>query len=88
MSKITCLYYSTESGKSEIEDFIGALDLNSRRKFYYLKELLEEFGHRLVYPHAKYIGDQIFELRFQGKEGALRVLYFFFFKNQAILKPS
>ncbi len=48
-------------------------------------KLLEEFGHKLPEPHAKYIGDEIFELRFKGREGAIRVLYFFFHGDKAIL---
>jgi phage-related protein len=47
-------------------------------------ELLEEFGHRLPEPHAKYVGDHIFELRFKGVEGAIRVLYFFFHHDRVI----
>ena len=39
------------------------------------KYLLEEFGHKLPEPHAKYLKDGIFELRFSGKEGKIRVLY-------------
>ena len=35
-------------------------------------------------PHAKYIGDEIFELRFKGQEGQIRVLYFFFHQDKAI----
>lgn len=43
-----------------------------------------EFGHRLPQPHAKYTGDDIFELRFKGQEGQIRVLYFFFHQDKAI----
>jgi len=47
--------------------------------------LLEEFRHKLPQPHAKYAGDDIFELRFTGKEGGIRILYFFFHRDQVIL---
>jgi len=59
-------------------EFIASLDLRTRTKFYAVKTLLEEFGRELKEPHAKYVGDGIFELRFSGREGAIRVLYFFF----------
>ncbi len=78
-------YYFTESNKSPVRDFVDALDDRSKRKFFFVKELLAEFGCRLPHPHAKYIGDDIFELRFQGQEGHGRVLYFFFHQNMAIL---
>lgn len=82
--KVICYYYVTEANKSPVRDFIDALEITTQRKFFFVKELLEEFGYRLPFPHAKYIGDSIFELRFQGREGAVRVLYFFFHQNKAI----
>jgi len=84
VAKITAYYYLTESGKSPVKDFIDSLDFKSQRKFFFVKELLEEFGHKLPFPHAKYIGNSIFELRFKGHEGALRVLYFFYHEDRAI----
>lgn len=84
MAKITAYYYLTESGKSPVKAFINSLDFKSQRKFFFVKELLEEFGHRLPFPHAKYIGDSIFELRFKGHEGVVRVLYFFYHEDRAI----
>ncbi|MDP2913531.1 MAG: type II toxin-antitoxin system RelE/ParE family toxin [Candidatus Omnitrophota bacterium] len=84
MAKITSYYYITESGKSPVKEFINSLDFKAQRKFFFVKELLEEFGHRLPFPHAKYIGNSIFELRFKGHEGAGRVLYFFYHEDKAI----
>lgn len=80
----SCFYYVTESGKSPVKDFIDSLDLRTQRKFFFVKKLLEEFGHKLPQPHARYIGDEIFELRFSGQEGNIRVLYFFFHRDKAI----
>ena len=84
MGNITCFYYITESGKSPVRDFIDSLDSGSQRKFFFVKRLLEEFGHRLPQPHAKYIDDEIFELRFKSQEGHIRVLYFFFHQDKVI----
>ncbi len=83
MANYTCLYYTTESGKSPVEEFIDSLELKTQTKFFFKRGLLEEFGPRLPQPHAKYIGDEIYELRFEGREGAIRVLYFFH-KNEII----
>lgn len=85
MEKTTCVYYQSESGRLPAKDFIDSLDVSSQRKFFFCVELLEAFGHELPFPHAKYIGDQIFELRFTAKEGAARVLYFFFHRDRTIL---
>jgi len=85
MSAVTCLYFSSDSGRTPAEEFIRSLDLRTRLKFFSVRSLLEEWGHRLPMPHAKYLRDGIFELRFGGAEGAVRVLYFFFDRYKAIL---
>ena len=54
-------------------------------EFFYIAELLEENGRSLSLPHARYIGDDIFELRFETVEGSVRVLYFFFHQDSAVL---
>lgn len=84
MTKINCYYFVTQSGKSPVRDFIDSLDFKTQRKFFFAKALLEEYGHRLPQPHAKYISDDIFELRFSGQAGAIRVLYFFFHQDRVI----
>jgi len=84
MGNFKCYYYKTKEGKSPVEEFIDSLDKRTQLKFFYKKELLEEFGPKLPHPHAKYIGDNMFELRFKGIEGHIRVLYFFFHKNSII----
>lgn len=79
------VYFVTESGRKPVEEFVNGLNISSQRKFVRAVELLEIFGKGLVVPHAKYIGHQIFELRFEGVEGGIRVLYFFFDGKRAIL---
>lgn len=85
MKRIICRFFMTAAGRVPVRDFVDELDQRSQRKFFYVVELLEEFGKELDVPHAKYIGDEIFELRFEGAEGAVRVLYFFFHHDTAIL---
>ena len=84
MNQISCYYFTTASGRSPVREFIEELDPSTQRKFYFTMGLLQTFGHRLPEPHAKYIGDEIFELRFMGREGAVRVLYFFFHREKAV----
>jgi len=63
--KVACYYYLTESGKAPVRDFIDSLDVKSQGKFFFVRALLQEFGYRLPFPHARYIGNDIFELRFK-----------------------
>lgn len=74
---IVCRYFVTDSGRVPVKEFVRSLDVCSRQKFFFVVELLETFGRALSSPHAKYIGDAIFELRFKSVEGAVRILYFF-----------
>ena len=84
MGKLASYYYLTESGKCPVREFIDSLDYKTQRKFFFVKELLEEFGHKLPFPHAKYIGSDIFEARFRGQEEHIRVLYFFYHQDRVI----
>lgn len=85
MGKYICIFYETIKGKSPAEDFITSLDEDTQDKFIYKKELLEHFGPQLRYPHTSEIGNGMFELRFKGKEGQVRVLFFFCYGKQIIL---
>jgi len=85
LKKLTCHYYTTETGKCPVKEFVDSLASRTQAKFFFVIGLLEEFGHLLPAPHAKYLGDSIFELRFAGAEGAVRVLYFFVEQSKAIL---
>jgi len=76
--------YLVKGKRKPAKEFIDSLDFWTQRKFFDKKDILEEFGHRLPEPHAKYLKDGIFELRFSGKEGKIRVLYFFFHADTAI----
>jgi len=76
LGKVIAKYYVSTSGKKPVYEHICSLDARTRQKFFDVVELLEYKGHMLPEPHAKYLGDNIFELRFSSIEGAVRVLYF------------
>ena len=84
MALYIAYYFRTESGKAPVKEFVDLLDNRTQRKFFYMLALLEDFGHKLPLPHAKYIGDEIFELRFSGVEGSIRFFYFFFHQHRVI----
>ncbi|MBF0532610.1 MAG: type II toxin-antitoxin system RelE/ParE family toxin [Candidatus Omnitrophica bacterium] len=79
------VYFVLASGRRPVEEFVDGLNIRSQRKFMDKVELLESFGRKLTAPHAKYIGSEIFELRLESVEGAIRVLYFFFAGDKAVL---
>jgi len=85
MAKFITYYYCLPGGRVPVRDFVDALDITTYRKFIYKKELLEEFGPRLPMPHARYMGAGLYELRFTGSDGAIRVFYFFAEHNSIIL---
>ncbi len=88
LAKINAQYYASSTGKKPVYEHICSLDSRTRQKFFDVVELLEYKGHMLPEPHAKYLGNDVFELRFAGVEGAVRVLYFFFHRDSAVLTNS
>jgi phage-related protein len=85
LSSFKCHYYKTSSGRSPVKNFIDRLSYNTQRKFFAKIEWLEGYGPGLIEPHAKKIDRYIYELRFEGDDGFIRVLYFFYSKNKIIL---
>lgn len=84
MDVCICSYYELASGEKPVERFISTLSSSGKDKFTYLKRLLEEHGNRLKQPYSKYLGHSIFELRFGGLEGSIRVLYFFLRHDEVV----
>jgi phage-related protein len=81
MALYTCYYYTKSNGKAPVKEFIDSLDTATQTKFFFKKALLEEHGTRLPAPHCHRLKEGVFELRFQGSSGHIRVLYFFTFRN-------
>jgi phage-related protein len=84
MKEYTCIYYTTAAGKVPVKEFIESLDESSQDAFFYKVKLLEKYGPQLRKPHTDYIEKKFFELRFVGKEGQIRVLFFFFQRERII----
>jgi len=85
MGKTKCIYYQAENGKLPVKNFVNSLDNRTQQKFFEVVKLLKKFGKRLPEPHAKHIKNDIYELRFIGKEGKVRVLHFFYHGDKTIL---
>lgn len=78
MKKVRCIYYETLSGRQPVKEFVDNLCVGTQAKFFNVLELLEDYGKNLMRPHAAPVRDGIYELRFVGKEGHVRILYFFY----------
>ena len=84
MQEYTCIFYETVDGRRPVEKFIESLDVETQDKFVIKQQLLQDFGPQLRHPHTDHLGEGIFELRFKGKEGQIRVLFFFFYEKRII----
>jgi len=84
VERYNCIFYTTVSGRSPVEEFICSLKNDCQEKFIFKKELLEECGPKLRFPHTEDLGGGILELRFKGRQGQVRVLFFFFYGKKII----
>jgi len=85
MSKIEVIFYDAPDGTEPALEFLDSLDRKMRAKMVRTIGLLQENGNELREPLSKPLGDGIFELRAQMGNNIMRVLYFFFIGNKAIL---
>jgi len=67
------------------KEFVDSLDERTQQKYFEVIGLLEDYGKSLPEPHSKYLEDEIYELRFFGIEGRVRILYFFYHQDKAVL---
>ena len=84
MQEYICIFYETVDGRRPVEKFIESLDAETQDKFVIKQQLLQDFGPQLRHPHTDHLGEGLFELRFKGKEGQIRVLFFFFYEKRII----
>ena len=84
MTRLKCVYCQTDAGRMPVKEFIDSLHERTQHKYFEVVRLLEDYGKSLLEPHAKGLGDEIYELRFVGIEGKVRVLYFFYHENKIV----
>lgn len=80
-------YYVSENGKSSVKDFIDALSPESKAKYIFIADLLEEFGIEVHEPYVKPITGKkkMYEIRIKDKANIHRVLYFAFTGKRLVL---
>ena len=85
MKKFKCVYFQTDAGRCLVKKFIDSLHDRTQQKFFNVIDLLAKHGKSLPKPHADHVGNDIYELRFVGIEGKIRVFYFFYDGSKIVL---
>jgi len=75
------IYYIDQRGSNPVWSFICSLPIDERDKCFEYITYLEEKGEEVKRPIGDYIGRKLYELR----PKQTRILYFFMFKNFAVL---
>ena len=70
-------WYTTDSGRSPVEEKINELPLPDQAKIYAYIEKLAEFGYRRGVPFVKPMDGKIKELRIPLSPGQYRIFFFF-----------
>jgi len=80
-----CIYFATAPSDPPVEEFIKSLDRRTRQKFFNAVEMLKDLGKYIPQPYCKYIRKGLYELRFKGVEGNVRIIYFFYVDHSFVL---
>lgn len=78
-------FYENEKGEEPAKIFIESLSNKDRVKVVHAIEKLSAMGNGLRRPNSAYLRNDILELRIAGKDNQIRILYFFFSGDKAIL---
>ena len=68
--------FETSREDKPVDEFIKKQQPQAKAKIVHHIRLLKQYGNRLGMPHAKMLGEGLYELRIRGKE-ELRILYCF-----------
>ncbi len=83
----TIEYYVTSEGKCPVKDFIDSLLPESKAKYVFIADLLEEHGISVREPYVKPLTGtkKLFEIRIKDKANIHRILYFTFTGRKFVL---
>ncbi len=83
----TINYYVTSDGKCPVKKFIDLLSAESKAKFVFIADLLEEYGLKVKEPYVKPITGfrKLFEIRIKDKSNIHRIFYFAYTGKRLIL---
>ena len=75
MSRSSVVYYSSDSGRIPVRDFIDKLDTDTSAQIFYDLELLSDYGLALGMPHVRHLEGKLWELRTVFAGNQHRVLF-------------
>ena len=83
----TIEYYETPGGKCPVKEFIDSLSPESKAKYIFIADLLEEYGIGVKEPYVKPLAGtkKLFEIRIKDKSNIHRILYFTFTGRRFVL---
>lgn len=68
--------WTVQVPREAVEAELLALPKDMQARFLRISELIESFGpHRVGLPHTRPLGDKLWEMRLQGRDGIGRVIY-------------
>ena len=80
-------YYVTSDGKCPVKEFIDLLSPESKAKYVFIADLLEDCGLKVREPYVKPItgSRKLFEIRIKDKANIHRIFYFAFTGKKLII---
>ena len=83
----TMQYYETSDGTCPVKEFIDLLSPESKAKYVFIADLLEDYGLKVREPYVKPItgSRKLFEIRIKDKSNIHRIFYFAFTGKKLIL---
>lgn len=85
MPKTTVVFFKDEKGKVPVLEWLDKLPNKIEAKALVRIEELAEWGHEMRRPHADFLRDGIYELRWRHQSVNYRILYFFQGRSAVVL---
>ena len=82
---VDVVFYKEENGSCPVLEFLQQAPTQAQAAAYRRIELLKAEGHRLRRPHADYLRDQVYELRWRWQRENYRILYSFYGRVAVVL---
>ena len=73
--------FTSDTGQKPVDDWLRSLEPEAKAVMIGVIDLLEEHGRDLGMPHARPLGDGLWELRARDQAGIYRVIYFHWFRR-------
>lgn len=84
MSNWIISFYANNRGDELVKDFIRDQDSQTKSKIARSIDLVSKYGPDLGMPHARYMGDGIYELRIRGNN-EVRIFYIAIVINREVM---